>query len=430
MTTRNSPALVFRRLVLALAVAGGAACATAPGVEKEAKPSDLEALQAVGAKAGGLVVWTSSRAGLPHLFTMKTDGSDVRQLTKGEHTDWYPRFSPDGHKILFCRSKAKGFVSEREASAPDTWNLFTINVDGSEQKKVLPDASWGNWINADEIVFLRGTKVMRAKLAGEGAPEETEIVDTATQGVFSGAIVQQPQLSPDGKYLALTLTGGRRQVGIWKIKKKVWTQIGGGSQLSWAADGASVTWVNPSGRELATIFRMPVEHGLPAKDLDRETLPLVDTPGKRSREAFPRLSPDGKWLVFGAAINGRELDVEDYELYLWEVGTPVETSARLTFHTSNDSWPDILVGAAPATGEASKAPGEEEDKKEASAPQEPEPKAKTPAEDEGGEKAEPESASKANEASTGDESAATDEAAPSKAKGKGKPQPKAKKKHR
>jgi len=60
----------------------------------------------------GTIVWSSSRLGNHDLFTMDTDGSHVKAITHGDAVDWFPRFSPDGSKILFCRSK-KGWVSER-----------------------------------------------------------------------------------------------------------------------------------------------------------------------------------------------------------------------------------------------------------------------------------------------------------------------------
>lgn len=424
MTPTPSPAHHLSRFVFLLAAAAGCASVTT-GVEKDVKPADVEVLKAVGAKAGGLVVWTSSREGLPHIFVMKTDGTDVRPLTKGSHTDWYPRVSPDGGKVLFTRSRAKGFVRERDAATPETWDLYTVKIDGTEPTKVVEDARWGSWAGPDEIVFMRGASVLRAKLGGG---EETELVDTSAQAVFGGAIVQQPQLSPDGKYLALTLAGSRRQVGIWKIKKKLWTQVGMGQQIAWAPDGASVLWVNPTGMGLAQLYRMPIEKGLPAKDLDKATLPLLDVPGKRTREAFPRLSSDGKWLVFAGAVKGAESDLEDFELYLWEVGSPIESSARLTFHTGTDSWPDLFVsgggGTAPAEGEAPEGA-----------------KADVPKAAPANEGAETEKASKAEPAETSgapteeapaaaDEAVTDEETAPLKAKGKGKAQPKAKKKRR
>ncbi len=33
----------------------------------------------------------------------------------------------------------------------------------------------------------------------------------------------------------------------------------------------------------------------------------------------------------------------DYEIFLWQVGTPAETASRLTYHTGNDNWPDVYL---------------------------------------------------------------------------------------
>jgi len=343
-------------VLLALVLASGCAASLA-GSEKETRPADLEALKAVGGKANGLVVWTSSRAGTPHLFTMKTDGSEARQVTKGDFTDWNPRFSPDGRKILFSRSQDEGFVREAEGSAPSTWDLYTINVDGTEISKVVEDATWGSWFGADEIVFMRGTRIMRTKLGGE---DEAKIMDLSRYPIFEGAIVERPELSHDGHFVALTLAGNRRQTGIWNIRQKTWTQMGQGTQIAWAPDGASVYWIDGSdGKEMNRVVREPVVAGTPADDRDPDKLLLVDLGGKRSRERFPRLSNDGKWLVFGAAINSLENDLEDYELYLWEVGSSATTATRLTFHSANDRWPDLFVGEP---GKATAPEAEDKDK--------------------------------------------------------------------
>src|SRR6185369_11867079 len=125
-------------------------------------------------KVGGLIVWSSSREENYDLYTMKTDGSDVKQITKGDQVDWFPRFSPDGSKVLFCRSKS-GWVSERDANNSDKWDLYTIKPDGSAPTKVVDNASWGSWISDDEILYVRGTKIFRKKLSDE---KETQIMSS------------------------------------------------------------------------------------------------------------------------------------------------------------------------------------------------------------------------------------------------------------
>src|SRR4051794_31784423 len=87
------PRFTLRALIALAAVAG---CATVPkGVDKEAKPADIDSLKTVGAKANAVVVFASSRTGTSHVFSMKSDGTELHQLTKGNLTDWNPRFSPD-----------------------------------------------------------------------------------------------------------------------------------------------------------------------------------------------------------------------------------------------------------------------------------------------------------------------------------------------
>ena len=308
----------------------------------EAPPAEAAALmREVGEKASGTIVWSSSRVGNHDLFTMKTDGSDVKQITKGEEVDWFPRYSPSGKQVLFNRSK-KGWVSERDANASEKWDIFTVNPDGSEPKKVVDSASWGSWISDDEILFVRGTKVFRAKL---GSTEETQLMDSEGVSDLSGALLQQPELSSDGKYLAVTLRGSKRETGVWNIAKKTWTQTGLGCQVNWTPDRSSIYWVHPTGNGGSRVLLMPLENGTPPKDVDEDKLEFMDLPGRRSHEYFPQLSRDGKWMVWGITQRGHDHDTADYEIYLWEVGSPPEKAARLTYNSANDRWPDVFIAS-------------------------------------------------------------------------------------
>ena len=338
----------------ALALLCGAAltaCASLSGLPPkgadEAPPAEAAALmKEVGGKANGTIVWSSSRVGNHDLFSMKTDGSDVKQITRGDEVDWFPRFSPSGEQILFCRSK-KGWVSERDANASEKWDIYTIKPDGSDPKKVVDSASWGSWISEDEILFVRGTKVYRQRL---GSKEETQLMDSEGVSDLSGALLQQPELSSDGKYLAVTLRGSKRETGIWNIAKKTWTQTGLGCQVNWTPDHSAIYWVHPTGNGGSRVLRMPIENGAPPKDSDEDKLEFMDLPGRRSHEYFPQLSRDGKWLVWGITQRGHDHDTADYEIYLWEVGTPPEKAVRLSYNSANDRWPDVFIpgaGSAP-----------------------------------------------------------------------------------
>lgn len=358
--TRGRRASRERRLAVGrvLAVAGlGAAiasCATTTGekasIGDEEKPDEAASqLRAeVGGKAKGIIVWSSSRAGNHDLFVMNTDGSHIRQITRGDPVDWFPRFSPDGARILFTRSK-NGWVYERDANTDGKWDIYTITPEGKEETKVVDNASWGSWLSNDEIVYAKSTAIVKRKLDGG---DETVLVDSTKVPELDGALLQQPEISKDGRYIAITLRGSKRETGIWNIRKKTWIRTGEGCQINWTPFKSEVYWVHPTGNGGSRVLHLPIVNGKPAKsDADLDALTLIDLPGRRSHEYFPQLSADGKWLVWAATQRGHEHDTADYEIYLWEVGTPFETAARLTYHSANDRWPDIFIPGAPAADE-------------------------------------------------------------------------------
>jgi Tol biopolymer transport system component len=332
----------------ALALLVSLGCATS-GVESMTD-ADRAAQQAIAGKVKGQIVWSSARLGNHDLFVMSTDGSDVHPITKGETVDWFPRFSPDGHKILFTRSK-EGWVNERDANDERKWDIWTITPEGKDETKVVENASWGGWINNDELIYVRGTKVFRRPLAGG---EEKLLVDSQSGAGLDGALLQQPEMSRDGKYLAITLRGSKRETGIWDLAKKTWTSTGLGCQINWTPDGERIYWVNPTGNGGSEVFTMALHDGKPAKAAaSDDELKLMDLPGRRSHEYFPELSADGKWMVWGVTQRGHDHDTADYEIYIWQVGSPAETAARLTFDGANDRWPDIFIpGVAPVAAAA------------------------------------------------------------------------------
>jgi Tol biopolymer transport system component len=371
----------FFGFALCALLGGCAMFSGAPPKGSQDAPPDEEtaAMKAMGQKVKGTIVWSSSRLGNHDLFTMKTDGSEVKAITHGEEVDWFPRFSPDGSKILFCRSK-KGWVSERDANDSDKWDIYTVNPDGSGIAKVVDSGSWASWIASDEIVFVRGIKIFRTKL---GSKKETEIMSSEGVSDLDGALLQQPEMSPDGKYIAITLRGSKRETGIWDIAKKSWTSTGLGCQINWKPDGTGIYWVNPTGNGGSEIFSMPIKDGKPVKELSDDDMRLMDYPGRRSHEYFPEVSADGKWMVWGITQRGHDHDIADYEIYLWQVGTPPESGVRLTYHSANDRWPDIFIpGAAPqaaAAAPAVPAPTGPEPPQTASVPAAPAPAQPAPA---------------------------------------------------
>jgi hypothetical protein len=326
--------------LLLLTVAACAGLGKPPqGANAAWSAEEAAGLARIRQKVSGRIVWSSSRFGNHDILVMKTDGSDVKALTRGDEVDWFPRFSPDGKQILFVRSK-KGWVAERDANEPEKWDQFLMPADGGNPHKVADNASWGTWVDGQRILFARKTKLVVKDL---GTGSETLLVDGDGVPDLAGADLQNPNLSPDQKYVAITLRGSKRETGIFSVERKTWVKTGEGCQIGWFPQGDRIFWVNPSGNGDSEVLAEPIKEGAPASSLAFEQTRFIDIPGRRSHEYFPQLDRTGKWLVWAATQRGHDHDIADYEIYIWEVGAPASEATRLTFHSANDRWPDIFI---------------------------------------------------------------------------------------
>ena len=87
---------------------------------------------------GDQIVFCSFRDGDFDIYTMRTDGSEVRKLTNSHGNDAHPIWSPDGNWILFSSSR-KGFKDE---ALLDEWgpqpygDLYAMRADGSDVRQL------------------------------------------------------------------------------------------------------------------------------------------------------------------------------------------------------------------------------------------------------------------------------------------------------
>jgi dipeptidyl aminopeptidase/acylaminoacyl peptidase len=292
---------------------------------------EREAVGTLARQLTGQIVWSSNRSGNHELYLLDLGSRTVRKLTNTPYVEFFSRFSPDGRRIVFTRSQ-KEYVTFRDTTA---WDVYVMNADGTGERLLARHGYSPQWTpDGNAIIFSRAGRVVRLELDGGGAGRESILLDGSGVDGIRGD-VETPELSPDGTRLAVTARsreyGG---VAVIDLATRTATRLSPGSacQLTWMPGSEALLWMESGGNGGTQIMKGGV--GLPRQV-------FMDLPGAYSHEYFPRVSGDGRWLVWGAAAQGHEHDRADYEIFVWPVGRPTSEVVRLTHHPGNDQWPDI-----------------------------------------------------------------------------------------
>jgi Tol biopolymer transport system component len=303
--------------------------------------SEQAAVRELGRRLDGLIVWASNRTGQHQLYVVDLHTQTARQLTHAARVSFFARISPDGRQIVFLRSQSE-HLSPRDLVH---WDLYLINVDGTGERSIVVGGIHPTWTaDGTGIVFHRGTRVFRYDVA---RGQESMLFDAATELPGIDEDLGDVELSPDGRRLAFVLRGtfsgahGLRgafsgaAVFELDLRRLVLLTAEQACQTTWAPDGQHVVWMETGGIGGTRVMTAGVD--------GTERHVFMDLPGAYSHEYFPKLSNDGRWLTWGAAAEGHEQDQANYEIFIWQVGTPWDTAIRLTHHLSNSNWPDLWV---------------------------------------------------------------------------------------
>lgn len=164
-------------VLFALAIPSQTARATMPGVP-------------------GRLAFGSDRTGLLQLYSMRPDGSDVRQLTNAEAHNYAPDWSPDGSTMAFGRS------SGQDLNFIGNWDVWVMDAAGSGERQLTRtrgfDGVPGFGPTASEIAFTSNRDgqwdIWRMQADGTG---QRKVVHAPT-------FDWDPQYSPDGERIAFT----------------------------------------------------------------------------------------------------------------------------------------------------------------------------------------------------------------------------------
>jgi TolB protein len=212
------------------------------------------------------------------LFTMRADGSDVKQLTTtGQGHSYCACWSPDGSRLCFA-SRRDGYSS-----------LYLIAADGSDELRLTAagdvDDDYPAWSpDGRTIAFSRGNS---------GGAEDLWLVNVESGEqrplTASGHLDYRPSWSPNGAHIAFRRSLAKR-AGVYVMR------LGGGEPW-YVTRGHDPSW-SPTGDRLAcshgeSLWAVPVDvEGHPVGDPAQLTL------HPRAVDRYPSWSPDGMHLAF------------------------------------------------------------------------------------------------------------------------------------
>jgi hypothetical protein len=197
------------------------------------------------------------------IWAAKSDGTGQVQLTNdNNYQSWWPKWSPNGRRILFLRQPAAQTNYDDPTQFANT-SLWVMNSDGTGVTQIVAAGTLGatagtkslftpNWMpNGHDIVCAGGANNLVYIIRDDGSNATTASPITIT-GVASGAADTAP--SPDGKLIAFTYAQD-----VWLVS------VAGGGKTQVTTDGATTqhydpVW-SPDGSKLVILTKFAAPDG-------------------------------------------------------------------------------------------------------------------------------------------------------------------------
>ncbi|TRO52456.1 S9 family peptidase [Candidatus Bathyarchaeota archaeon] len=226
---------------------------------------------------------------LRHIWFAETSTGKLTQFTYGPGADTYPRWSPDGKKLLFL---SNGRQPDKKTQ------LYVINIGGGEAQLI---ADTENGVSSPAWSPDGKSLLFTSKVWTEEKPESDVKRITRIRykfnnvGFFEGRRTHLFTVKPGGKPKQLTK-------GEYDVNNPKWSQ-----------DGKSITFITNMEPDQDTskvndIYRIPAKGGNPEK--------ITDSKYNMSNHSH---SPDGEYIAYVGTDRPEELAV-DLDLYKMKNG--------------------------------------------------------------------------------------------------------------
>jgi TolB protein len=268
---------------------------------------------------GSRVVFQSNRSGVFQIYSMKTDGSDVRQLTDMPNDSYGPSYAPDGKLIAFAHGS--GGKSD----------IYIMASDGSAARQLTTDGldnSHPHWSPDGRRILFNSSRTTPTEDRADRAKEQDDIFSVALdrtdlrQHTRCRTVCTYAFFSPDMKRIAY---------------RKVTNTPGLNWDLSESMRNSEVAVANADGSDERILTNNAAFDGWPAWSPDGKYIAFASNRlGPANHGQIFVMSPDGSAMRQISALPG------SYVQPFWSADGR-NIYAYNANEVGDDEWGDVVV---------------------------------------------------------------------------------------